>query len=128
MILSIEGDSPVPPFEQIRAQVSELARRGDLQAGTRLPTIRQLSKDLGLAGGTVARAYRELEAEGVIETRGRHGTFVAGGLAADPDPAALDEAARALAHSAVRLGVGRDRAVRALQDALADLEAGRQPS
>ena len=45
--------------------------------GTRLPSIRQLAGDLGLAGGTVARAYRELEQEGVVATRGRHGTVVA---------------------------------------------------
>lgn len=48
--------------------------------GTRLPTVRSLARTLGLAPGTVARAYRELEAAGVVETRGRAGTVVAGGV------------------------------------------------
>ena len=50
--------------------------QGDLAPGTRLPTVRQLAADLGLAANTVARAYRELEADGVIATYGRKGTFV----------------------------------------------------
>ena len=51
---------------------------GALATGDRLPAIRQLANDLGLAGGTVARAYRELEADGVVTTHGRHGTVIAG--------------------------------------------------
>ena len=62
-----------------------MARRaasGDLPAGTRLPTVRALAADLGLAANTVARAYRELESDGVVVTEGRRGTFVASGSAA----------------------------------------------
>ncbi|MBE7162715.1 MAG: GntR family transcriptional regulator [Williamsia herbipolensis] len=55
----------------------ELVARGDLIVGTRLPTVRALADALGIAANTAARAYRELEAAGVIETRGRHGSFVA---------------------------------------------------
>jgi GntR family transcriptional regulator len=50
---------------------------GTLPEGHRMPTIRQLAADLGLAGGTVARAYRELEQGGFIVSRGRNGTSVA---------------------------------------------------
>ncbi len=78
MIISVDPTSPLPPFEQLRAAVVALIERGQLQRGSRLPTVRQLSADLALAPGTVARAFRELEADGVIETRGRHGTFVTG--------------------------------------------------
>ncbi|HEY7045244.1 MAG TPA: GntR family transcriptional regulator [Nocardioidaceae bacterium] len=77
MILRVDAGSAVPPYEQVRRQIATMSATGVLPAGTRLPTIRQLSKDLGLAGGTIARAYRELEAEGVIATHGRHGSFVA---------------------------------------------------
>ena len=77
MILRVDSSSPVPPYEQIRAQVGAMVDAGVLAPGARLPSIRQLAGDLGLAGGTVARAYRELEQEGVVATRGRHGTVVA---------------------------------------------------
>jgi GntR family transcriptional regulator len=74
VILRVDPGSAVPPYEQIRTQVATMAATGVLPVGTRLPPIRQLARDLGLAGGTVARAYRELEAAGVIVTRGRHGS------------------------------------------------------
>jgi DNA-binding transcriptional regulator YhcF (GntR family) len=77
VILRVDAASAVPPYEQIRRQIGTMSATGVLPAGTRLPTIRQLAKDLGLAGGTVARAYRELEAEGIIATHGRSGSFVA---------------------------------------------------
>jgi DNA-binding transcriptional regulator YhcF (GntR family) len=74
----IDG-SAVPPYAQIRARIADQARSGALPVGTRLPTVRQLADRLGVAPGTVARAYKELEADRVIETRGRNGTFVAAG-------------------------------------------------
>ena len=66
----------MPPFEQLRTRIAALAASGELPAGTRLATVRQLATDLGLATNTVARAYRELEADGVVATEGRRGTFV----------------------------------------------------
>lgn len=76
-MIVIDPSSPVPPFEQLRAQLVDACASGELVAGERLPTVRRLAEDLGIAAGTVARAYRELEASGFIETRGRNGTFVA---------------------------------------------------
>ena len=61
MILEVDPRSAVPPYEQLREQVTALVLAGALTPGDRLPSIRQLANDLGLAGGTVARAYRELE-------------------------------------------------------------------
>jgi DNA-binding transcriptional regulator YhcF (GntR family) len=58
-------------------QLLALVSGGALAPGTRLPTVRRLAEDLGIAPNTVARSYRELEADGVIETRGRNGSFVA---------------------------------------------------
>lgn len=77
-MLTLDPESPTPPFEQIKLQVSALRASGELGAGYRLPPVRQLAEDLGLAPNTVAKAYRELEAEGIIETRGRKGSFVTG--------------------------------------------------
>lgn len=74
----IEEGSATPPFEQVKAQIAAGRELGALPAGHRLPPVRVLAGELGVAAGTVARAYRELEAEGVIETRGRAGSFVTG--------------------------------------------------
>ena len=76
VIVTVDPRSPVPPFEQLRISIRQLVATGALPLGTRLPTVRQLASDLGLAPGTVGRAFRGPEAEGLIETRGRHGTRV----------------------------------------------------
>jgi DNA-binding transcriptional regulator YhcF (GntR family) len=76
-VLRVDHHSAVPPFEQVRSQVVELVGSGGLKPGDRLPPLRRLAEELGLAPGTVARAYRELEAAGVVVTRGRNGTVVA---------------------------------------------------
>ncbi len=116
MMLVVDPASPVPPFEQVRAQVSELARSGELAVGTRLPTVRRLAADLELAVNTVARAYKELERDGVVETRGRHGTFVA--AAGDNASRQAQDAAVAFAHRIRHLGVPPQEALRMVRDAL----------
>lgn len=75
-IVRIDADSPVPPFEQLRVQLSALIRAGELAAGSNLPTVRQLAVDLELAKNTVVRAYRSLEQEGLVSADRRHGTTV----------------------------------------------------
>jgi GntR family transcriptional regulator len=75
-IVHIDTDSPVPPFEQLRVQLSALIRSGALPAGSNLPTVRQLAADLELAKNTVVRAYRSLEQEGLVSGDRRHGTTV----------------------------------------------------
>lgn len=84
---------PEPPFEQLRAQVAHRAASGDLEPGTKLPTVRGLATELGLATNTIARVYRELETDGVVITEGRRGTFIAvtaGGRSADASDAAAN--------------------------------------
>jgi DNA-binding transcriptional regulator YhcF (GntR family) len=78
MDIRVDTSSPVPPYEQLRSQIRVMVASGALARGTRLPPIRQLAGDLGLAVNTVGRAYRELEGEGLVESRGRHGTVVVG--------------------------------------------------
>jgi len=95
MSFVIDPSSAVPPFEQLRTGLVDAVASGELAAGARLPTVRRLAEDLGVAPGTVARAYRELEASGIIETRGRNGTFVA--FDADPARQQLQRAAAAFA-------------------------------
>ncbi|GGX26563.1 GntR family transcriptional regulator [Streptomyces malachitofuscus] len=114
--LKIRIDDGAPPYEQVRAQISEQARSGALPVGYRLPTVRGLAETLGLAANTVAKAYRALEADGVIETRGRNGTVVAAaGSAAEREAAS---AAQAYAARARRLGFSEEEALAAVRDAL----------
>lgn len=108
MIIRIDTDSPVPAFEQIRSQVAAMAGSGVLVIGARLPTIRQLARDLGIAPGTVARAYQELDREGVLVTRGRHGSFIADTKAISGSEAGLDQAAKALAIKGYQMGLTAD--------------------
>lgn len=75
--LVVDPHAATPPFEQLRVQIIEAVRSGELAAGTRLPPVRTLAAELGLAANTIARTYRELERDEVIETRGRNGSFVA---------------------------------------------------
>ncbi len=91
MIVELDPSSKEPPYAQIRATIAWAISTGELQPGARLPTIRQLAGDLDLATNTVARAYRELEADGLIRSSGRRGTVVA--------PARPETAARALTAS-----------------------------
>ena len=123
MIIDIDPDSAVPAYEQLRAQVTELVTSGTLAEGTRLPSIRQLAADLGLAPGTVARAFRELETDGLVASRVRHGTVVVGATRAS-GPAVermLEEAARTFALTVRRLGTTDEGAVRALKAQLGTL-------
>ncbi|MGV8968481.1 MAG: GntR family transcriptional regulator [Cellulomonas sp.] len=106
MSLQLEVDlgSGVPPYEQIRSQVVAHASAGRLRTGDRLPTIRALATDLGVAAGTVARAYRELETNGVVTTRRRTGTVVAAGAPAAGDTLGLTAAVFVAAARAAGLG------------------------
>ncbi|SDN97918.1 transcriptional regulator, GntR family [Nocardioides szechwanensis] len=109
----LDPSLPEPPFEQVRSQVARRAASGDLPAGTKLPTVRALATQLGIAVNTVARAYKELEADGVVVTEGRRGTFVAA-----PDaPADVEAVAADLAASARRAGLTLAQTQRLLGDA-----------
>lgn len=77
LILEISTHSPVPIYEQIVDGVQRLVRSGDLTPGRVLPSVRQLAGDLEINPNTVARAYRAMERDGILETAGRRGTRVA---------------------------------------------------
>src|SRR5579872_6881645 len=76
MRVSIDVDSPLPVFAQLVSQVRSAVQSGQLQPGDSLPPIRQLAADLQINPNTVAKAYGVLERDAIIETRGRHGSFV----------------------------------------------------
>lgn len=103
MIVTVDGSAATPPYEQIRVQVRDAVAGGQLAAGAKLPTVRALADELGLAVNTVARAYRELETDGIIETRGRAGSFVA--PQGDAGQQQAQVAAREFVERARRLGL-----------------------
>ncbi len=113
----VDAASSTPPYEQVRAQVIAAIDDGSLVAGTRLPPVRALATELNLAANTVARAYKELEEAGYVETRGRAGTIVRGADAATAQAAA---AAGEFARTARRLGLSPTDAIELVRAALAD--------
>lgn len=121
--LRVDLSSPMPPYEQLREQIAGLIAAGALRPSDRLPSVRQLAADLGLAGGTIARAYRELEQAGLVEGRGRHGTVVRHDPNIDAERQGAQQelaaAANRLARTARDLGVSDDAALAALRIALA---------
>lgn len=97
VVLTVDARSGVPIYQQIVEQVKRSTALGVLQAGEQLPTVKQLALDLTINPNTVARAYRDLERDGVIETAPGRGSFVKGdGATASTKIAARDVARRSL--------------------------------
>jgi DNA-binding transcriptional regulator YhcF (GntR family) len=118
MIVHVDTRSVMPVFQQLRSQIERLIASGQLRPGTKLPTIRQLATDLGLARGTVNKVYDALARDGLVETAGRHGTIVLDGTHRTTTVSDLDAAAEALAVVTRQLGLDPDSAHRALDHAL----------
>jgi DNA-binding transcriptional regulator YhcF (GntR family) len=106
-VITIDTTLADPPYDQVKRQISQLVAAGDLRPGDKMPTVRRLAADLDLAPNTVARAYRELEAAGVLDTRGRAGTFVTG----DQRSRAARQAAVEYAQRARELGLSPQEAL-----------------
>lgn len=111
MMISLSGSAP--PADQIHDQVRGLVATGRLAADERLPSVRQLAKDLGVAPGTVAKAYRTLEAEGVLVSRTGSGTRVSPDAATTTRP--VLDAARRLADAGTQTGTSLDETIRVLR-------------
>jgi GntR family transcriptional regulator len=98
--ITLDLKGPTPPYEQIRSQIAAYIGAGLLAEGARLPTMRALAADLGVAIGTVSRAYAELESTGLIASRRRTGTVVVGGPS--PGPQVEEELRRTAGQLAVQ--------------------------
>ncbi|MEU9011724.1 GntR family transcriptional regulator [Streptomyces sp. NPDC048479] len=119
LVIRVDPATPVPPFEQIRRQFADLIAVGRMREGDKLPPVRQLASDLGLANNTVVRAYRELESAGLVHSRRGSGTRVAATATGTDARDRLAEHARNYAAAARNLGVTDDDALAALRHALA---------
>lgn len=118
MIVHLDNRSVVPVFEQLRAQIQRLIASGQLRPGTKLPPIRHLANDLGLARGTINKVYDALARDGLVETAGRHGTTVLDGSNVTTSATDLSAAADTLAVVARQLGLPATAAHQALDEAL----------
>ncbi|MFE2578957.1 GntR family transcriptional regulator [Streptomyces sp. NPDC059378] len=119
----IDRGGGIPAYVQIVQQVQQALRLGLLVPGDRLPTARAVVEATALNPNTVLKAYRELESQGLVETRRRHGTFVTGTLGAPT--AAADSPWRAelaeVAERALEAGLERDDLAALFTDVLDDL-------
>lgn len=113
-LVALDRGGSVPPFEQVRAQIAAQIAAGYLVDGTRLPSVRALADELGLAAGTVARAYQLLEEAGLVHTARGAGTRVV--RPADV-PQEVADAAHTLAVAARSAGLSVDQAAAALHEA-----------
>ena len=113
---ALDTDSAVPKNVQLHTQIQDAVKDGTLAAGTKLPTVRALAEQLGVAPYTVARVYRQLEDLGVLETHGRNGTIVS--TYGDDSQQQAQLAARAYADRIHALGVSADEALALARAAL----------
>lgn len=111
-IFTVDPHTGVPIYLQLIEQVKRSVALGVLTSGERLPTVKQLATELTINPNTVARAYRELEREGVIETSVGRGSFVRGTHAVDMAAQALHSVAASSLDATVReaksMGLRRD--------------------
>lgn len=130
MMVAVDTTSPTPVYEQLRSQIVLMITVGTLPPGSRLPTIRQLATDLGLATATVSRVYEILATDGWVTGLGRKGTVVCDALPASAALGSdvLEATADRLALAAAQSGIER-REVHALVTAAMDrLAAARSSS
>lgn len=118
VLLAVDPASAEPPFRQLKSQILQAVNSGRLTTGTRLPPVRTLADDVGISTATAAKVYRELEEAGILEGRGRSGTFVA---AADLPSAVMARAAEEFAERASSAGFGAEAAVAAVRNAFTNL-------
>jgi GntR family transcriptional regulator len=122
MRIRLDHTTPVPPFEQIRAQIALHVAAGRLTPGDRLPAIRALAGELDVSTNTIARAYRELITAGIAEASGRRGTRITAAPPVAHDVAhrseQIEEAADRFALTARELHVTTDEALEVIIIAL----------
>src|SRR5262245_25456584 len=111
MFLRIEKGSAVPISRQLADQIASLCASGGVKPGERLPSVRELARELAVNQNTVLRVYERLSGEGLLEMRHGQGTFVAGrpskNLQAAHRARLVDEL-RQIGRQAVGLGLSSD--------------------
>ena len=125
MLLRIEKGSAVPISRQISGQIATYCASGKLQPGDRLPSVRELARELAVNQNTVLRVYERLVSDGLLEMQHGQGTFVASGSRANSLSShrkRLIEELRQLARQGVALGLSTDQLHELLAEALGQLQ------
>lgn len=128
MWLHIDPSSGTPIYRQIADQVRQAVASGVLRAGDRLPSVREMAVELAVNPNTIAKAYQELERDGVIVTPRGKGSFVADrdqGLAEEERLRQFGEAVDRLVAEAYRLRIGQEQAVGLLRARMDEAERRR---
>jgi len=126
MLLRIEKGSAVPISRQLAGQIATLCASGNLKPGDRLPSVRELARELAINQNTILRVYERLVSDGLLEMRHGQGTFVASGAQSNSLAAhrqRLIEELRQLAHQGISLGLTTDQLHELLGEALDQLHA-----
>jgi len=111
MFLRIEKGSSVPISRQIAEQIGTMCASGTLSVGDRLPSVRELARELAVNQNTILRVYERLCGEGLLEMRHGQGTFVTGRTSKTrmaAHRARLVEELRQIARQATGLGLSSD--------------------
>ncbi|MEU4674096.1 GntR family transcriptional regulator [Amycolatopsis sp. NPDC023774] len=124
--VTVDADTGVAPWRQVHDQIVRAIGTGALPAHARLPPIRQLARDLGLASGTIARVYRELEAAGWVTTARARGTVVTRSAKRPDRSSLLRDSATEYAQRVRELGVDPKEAIDAVRAALSDTSRDQQ--
>ena len=125
MLLHVQPGSGVPVYQQIETQVKHAVAAGALKQGDALLSVRKLAAELRVNPNTVARAYQDLEREGVIRSVPGGGTYVASngmGLTKAEKVRRLKPLARQLAVESTQLRMGRDDVKKLLDEELEQLD------
>jgi GntR family transcriptional regulator len=125
MNLRVNFSSGVPIYLQLMEQIKHAVDTGAIRGGEQLPVIRKIAEELAMNPNTVARAYRELEREGVVEVRHGSGVFVAGPPAQSRKTVEIREAGNALRpamQQGIALGLSESELRRVFEDELSRLQ------
>ncbi|MCH5264811.1 MAG: GntR family transcriptional regulator [Lachnospiraceae bacterium] len=127
-MIHLDFHSSQPIYEQIITQYKYLLLQGYLKEGDAIPSVRRLAMELDITPGTVAKAYRELEQQGLIATVRGKGTFIAGIPKAPPDAGVIDrvkEELQTLCMELIYQGLARDDIQKLMEEILEKLQGGK---
>lgn len=127
-MIRLDFRSSQPIYEQIISQYKFLTLQGYLKSGDAIPSVRRLAVDLKITPGTVAKAYREMEKQGLIETLRGKGTFIAGIPEKVRDEGVINQVKEGLKEQCMELiyqGLNRSEIIRLIEDILEELQGGK---
>ena len=127
MLIQLDFRSSQPIYEQIVSQYKYLTLQGYLKSGDAIPSVRKLAMELGVTPGTVAKAYRSMEQQGMIETLRGRGTFIAAVPDKIRDEGVIDKVKNQLREDCMELiyqGMEEEEIVQLIREILENLQGG----